>query len=692
MMIFVMPMLLYPVLGAVFFQLSQFVRENTSTVQVLQCGEETDELPDFAKFEQEINQSQLYRFEFSRANPEEAESQARNIVSQKQSDAVLVLPPGFSERLETVQDAAGESPEISVQLFYSTAFEKSVLAKGRLENALHKWSISLGKDRLKQQGFDVNLLQPLHTEATDIAEHSQYRGASFWSKLLPIMLLLWALTGAFYPAVDLCAGEKERGTLETLLCSPATGAEIVIGKLLTIMCFSILTSILNVLCIGVTSYMIVSHFSIDAGLPWLAILGMLVALLPTSLIFSALSIALASNAKSSKEGQYYLLPLIMVVMPLILVAIAPGSELTLGTALLPVSGISLSLRQLIEGDFALVLRYSPVVIAVTVLCCFFSLRFAVRQFNREAVLFSNSQKVDLARLVRSMFEKTSDYPSFTLALFFACFLLMLRYFSTFLFTKQETFTDFFVSTSANLVFFVALPAVIFALLFTKTPGSTLGLAISDRALNLRNMMLGVLAALLFYPANLVVHDLVLRLYPMHESLHPLLEQLQGVMSSAPVPLAILCIAVFPGICEELAFRGFLFGGLLPRKRTEKGEEVDFAEKGRIFDAIVLSAFFFGVTHGILQQSITAALIGCVLAVIALRCGAIWPCMAYHITHNAGSVLLVRYFSEEKLQQTLTTPLVLLGLVFGVCVIASMQAPKERVFAKQDLPQSHDATQ
>ena len=48
-----------------------------------------------------------------------------------------------------------------------------------------------------------------------------HRGAVVWSKILPVLLLLWALTGAFYPAVDLCAGEKERGTLETLLSSPA---------------------------------------------------------------------------------------------------------------------------------------------------------------------------------------------------------------------------------------------------------------------------------------------------------------------------------------------------------------------------------------------------------------------------------------------------------------------------------------
>ena len=70
------------------------------------------------------------------------------------------------------------------------------------------------------------------------------------------MLLLWAMTGAFYPAVDLCAGEKERGTLETLLSSPAERSEIVLGKLLTIMAFSMVTAALNLVSVGVTGWLI----------------------------------------------------------------------------------------------------------------------------------------------------------------------------------------------------------------------------------------------------------------------------------------------------------------------------------------------------------------------------------------------------------------------------------------------------
>jgi len=72
------------------------------------------------------------------------------------------------------------------------------------------------------------------------------REAAFWSKLLPFIMLVWAMTGAFYPGDrPSVAGEKERGTLETLLCSPALRGEIVWGKLGAVMSFSMLTAILN---------------------------------------------------------------------------------------------------------------------------------------------------------------------------------------------------------------------------------------------------------------------------------------------------------------------------------------------------------------------------------------------------------------------------------------------------------------
>ena len=93
--------------------------------------------------------------------------------------------------------------------------------------------------------------EPVEVEGEDVAPESEI-GGSIWGRIFPFLLVIMALTGAFYPAVDLCAGEKERGTMETLLISPASRSEIVLGKFFTVMLASILTALLNLVSMGVT--------------------------------------------------------------------------------------------------------------------------------------------------------------------------------------------------------------------------------------------------------------------------------------------------------------------------------------------------------------------------------------------------------------------------------------------------------
>src|ERR1700741_435718 len=106
------------------------------------------------------------------------------------------------------------------------------------------------------------------------------RSAAMWSKILPFVLLIWALTGAFYPAVDLCAGEKEGGTLETLLSSPAERIEIVWGKLFTVMLFSVTTAVLNIRSMGITGSLVMKNLPGFGPPPPLAPLWLFIALLP----------------------------------------------------------------------------------------------------------------------------------------------------------------------------------------------------------------------------------------------------------------------------------------------------------------------------------------------------------------------------------------------------------------------------
>src|SRR5439155_19492379 len=137
------------------------------------------------------------------------------------------------------------------EIFHNTAKRKSTITYGRVRHVLDAWRDALVKQNLKAAGLPETAAQPFHAETHDVAE-SALQFASAWSVAFPFMMLIWALTGAFYPAIDLCAGEKERGTLETLLSSRAERGEIVTGKLLTVMLFSMATGVLNLAAVGGT--------------------------------------------------------------------------------------------------------------------------------------------------------------------------------------------------------------------------------------------------------------------------------------------------------------------------------------------------------------------------------------------------------------------------------------------------------
>src|SRR5262249_38148412 len=139
--------------------------------------------------------------------------------------------------------------------------------------------------------------------------------------------------------------------------------EIVTGKLLTVMLFSIATSVLNLACMGLTGGLVIANLSsVDAASrlgmpPLLAQLWLLLALIPVSALFGALWVPLATFARSTKEGQYYLMPLILVTLPLVILPMGPGMELNLGNSLIPLTGLVLLLKTLLEGNYLAALPY-----------------------------------------------------------------------------------------------------------------------------------------------------------------------------------------------------------------------------------------------------------------------------------------------------------------------------------------------
>ena len=138
----------------------------------------------------------------------------------------------------------------------------------------------------------------------------------------------------------------------------------------------------------------------------------MLALIPISALFSAVALAAAAFARSSKEGQYYLVPLLMISMPLMMIPMLPAAELDFGTSLIPVSGLMLLLRSLIEANYTDCLKFAAPVCAINLACCWLAVRWVIHQFNSETVLFRASERFGIGAWIKHIMRERRSLPSF----------------------------------------------------------------------------------------------------------------------------------------------------------------------------------------------------------------------------------------------------------------------------------------
>ena len=652
-MIAVLPVLLYPLLAMSFFQVVQFMQEHAIRVLVVGAPHSPD-LPRLVSDDHfaselfsdprgaELLDVTVEPHSDARRDPAMTPvEQARRDMLEGDFDVVVYFPPNFDQQFVRFRqslaqprsaDTTAESVKIPpVEVYPNLAQEASQTAYRRVSGVLGRWREDIGRRNLEAGMLPPTAAKPFGIVTLDVAEEGQ-RKAVLWSKVLPFVLLLWALTGAFYPAIDLCAGEKERGTLETLLSSPAERIEIVWGKLLTVMIFSMATAILNLASMGIAGSLVLSQLNLpDFGPPpGLAIVWLLVALVPISALFSALCLALAAFARSTKEGQYYLMPLVMVTMPLVILPMAPGVELNVGNSLIPITGVMLLLRTMLEGNYVEALPYIPLVVVVTLGCCWLAIRWATEQFNNESVLFRESERWGVGLWVRHLLRDRGATPSVSEAMFCGVVILLIRFFLGFGMEVPHTFRQFAVLVAVTQLAMIATPALLMTIMLTRSPAQTLLL----RKPRFLAPLAAVLLAVTLHPLVNLLQTVVTRAYPLSEAVT---QQLDGLLvAQGSLWTMLLVIGVLPAVCEELAFRGFILSGL--------------RHGGNKWAAIVISSIFFGATHAIFQQSLIAFSVGMVLAFVAIQSGSILPAILFHIVHNSLGLLIkyaTPYLADEN---------------------------------------------
>jgi sodium transport system permease protein len=540
-------------------------------------------------------------------DPGEAEQE----LTDKKVDVLLSAPPDFFARL-----ARGERPPLHVK--QRPRDDRSRQAAARLAGLLEQWKRDLKNVRLARRGLPGSFDEVFEVQDPATAAAAAGGGKSFFEVILrvfPFLLVMWSLAGALYPAVDVCAGEKERGTMETLLISPAGREEIVLGKFLTIWVFSAGTSLLNLVSMGLSTWFMGPQIPQGAFSP-AALLWCMLLVLPLSAFFSAISLAVGAYARSTKEGQYYLMPLFLVTMPLIFLTLAPGVELNPFYSMVPVTGVGLLMQRLMTAPGAdrVPWLYFVPVLAPIVLYSWLALRWAIEQFQREEVLFREAERLDVRLWLRRLLRDKEPLPTAGQALFCFGLLLVLRWLSAGLGADSALP----VRSSVIDLAFVAAPPLFMALLLTTRPRTSLNLA--------RPRLPYLLAAGLLLPLAELVRQALTRLPGLLDLLQAHQAHVADSYGGPDRGLAwagyLLALAVLPAVCEEVAFRGLILNGLRRRFRP--------------WTAVLLSSFLFAAFHTNVFAAAPLFVLGVVLGLLALYSGSVWPGVLLH----AGCRLLL----------------------------------------------------
>jgi len=316
-----------------------------------------------------------------------AASNWKDLIIEKQIPAAIEIPPGFDKSVV-------DQKKLEVMIYNYSGDLKSDIAAGKMDTALKAYRDDVVKKRVVAQKLPVEVLEPFEVTQKNIAPPEKSGAALFFGGFIAYIVVFLCFNGGMHPAIDLTAGEKERGTMETILSSPISRAHLVVGKFLLVLTTALSTAALSVISMAISFALVnVLHGkTIQAGNEGLAMhvgvgaaLSVFIMAVPLAVLFSSILLMIASFAKSYKEAQTYIMPMVFIIIIPAIAAMLPGVDLNAKLALVPILNVSLLCKELVIGTY----HWNYIAIIFTSTCAYAAaaLFLAVKMFQRESVLF-----------------------------------------------------------------------------------------------------------------------------------------------------------------------------------------------------------------------------------------------------------------------------------------------------------------
>lgn len=630
----VVPVLLYPAIMIVSQQLSFFGRrqlERAPAVVAVRGDPEPDGLVAFLRARDDLTVVSV-------GDPEAA-------IRADSVSAVAV-----------VNAAASPEGTQRITLLYDGANDRSQRAWTMLRDALREWNSELLVDRLRSRGLPATFASPLEVESTSVALPSELGGYAL-GRFLPMILIIITLLGVFYPAIDLAAGEKERGTLETLLTAPTHARQVVAGKFITVTAIGVVAAGLNLGSMLLTFqsglFQIEGATDVEFSIPLRSVFTIFATLVPLAILFGALFLGIAVRSRSFKEAQNALTPFYMVVLVPSLLPLFPGIDYTIAMSTVPVAGVALLFREVMVGHLPLTL--AGLTLSSTLVYAMLALLFAADAFGREDVLFGTDDKAPggelgwIRRLLRPSGQVLAVPTPAQTAVFVGGVALLFFYFGL---TLQARLGERGLLASEWLILLGS------AVAFTRLGEFDVRRTFSLRRPQALGLLGGVLLMLGGTPMAWFLAWLQGFVLPIPWDLIEGMSEFIIANDVQRVVWLVFLVAVTPAICEEAVFRGVLLGGTAGRMSPLR--------------MILLNGAVFGAFHlsyATVFRFIPTAWLGILLAYAAWRTRSIYTSSLMHFINNGCIVLLAAspMLRERFAGPDTRPPLWLLPVAIGLMV-------------------------
>ena len=445
-----------------------------------------------------------------------------------------------------------------------------------------------------------------------------------------VLLAVLTLTGAFYPAIDAIAGEKERGTIETLLMAPCSTLQIVLGKFLAVFAITLATLAANVLSIAATGAaavrMLPAGMSMEIAHPSAGSLATLVAFVGLAAIAAATCLAVTTASKSGKEAQNTLTPVILLVSALAGTALLPGLRGKAWLAAVPFAG------QIVVSRLALVGPEGPgpglpvpVLVALSLASAgaltALLLQGTALLLADEDILFRGPDAAPhgLARPARRKVPSVAQG-----AIPVVAGLALVWY------LQGLAPGDLRLSIPLHQGIAVILPLVAMLAWQRVDTRTTLGLSSPARGPRGAVTLVGaglIGAGLFFLSAALL---LALGGGDGSPAVRDLTRRLLDLLGNTPWWLSAVLMVLLPAVAEETLYRGWVlaaFAGVSP-------------SRGRAVAAVAAQAVVFALAHLLPERMPATFALGLATGALRVLTGSILPSIVLHAVHNAVPLVLV----------------------------------------------------